>query len=123
MEAARHWAMATSKVTPSGEDEFDSDIAAMGLPDDDGQDGGGDENDGSDDDRFAVWPENDRALQAFLICRRQWRVGPMGGFLGLYYPGVESLLRMNGIPIDAELITDLGVIEGAALEVFNKEKK
>ena len=77
----------------------------------DGEDG--------DDGNFGVWPENSRALDAFLLCRRQWRVGPMGGYLGLDYPGAEAKLRMSAVEVDAELLADLDVIEGAALEVLN----
>jgi hypothetical protein len=68
---------------------------------------------------FAVWPANERSLNAFLAVGRQWRVAPMGGLLGLDYPGVEAVLRMRKIKVDAELLDDLAVMESGALEVLN----
>ena len=62
-----------------------------------------------------------RAIKALLAVRRQWRVAPMGGFLGLDYPGVEAVLRMRRVKVDADLMDDLAVIEDAALEIFNEK--
>lgn len=96
----------------------------MGIPDDEAA-AADDEGEGEgddDDDRFPVWPANERALTAFLICRRQWLIGAMGGFVGLNYPGCESLLRMSKIKVDADLIDDLAAIEGGALEVLNAKR-
>lgn len=45
----------------------------------------------------------------------------MGGFLGLDYPGVEAVLRMRRVKVDADLMDDLAVIEDAALEIFNEK--
>ena len=43
----------------------------------------------------------------------------MGGYLGFDYPGVEAKLRMSAFEVDAKLIADIDVMEGAALEVLN----
>lgn len=102
-------------TTPSGPSEFESDSDALGLPDDESAAAV----EQVEDELFGVWPENDKALHAFLVCRRQWRVGPMGGVLGLDYAGIESLLRMNRIEISPELLADLDVMEGAAMDVLN----
>ena len=87
----------------------------MGIPDD--------EVEAADDDEgeelFAVWPENEHALKCFMLVRRMWRYGPMGGVLGLDRPNVESELRMRKIEIDAALLDDLAVMEGGAMEVLN----
>lgn len=74
---------------------------------------------GDEEDLFAVWPQNKRALDAFMAVRRQWKYGPMGGVLGLDYQGVEAVLRMRKIKIDAELLDDLAIMEGGAMEVLN----
>jgi len=66
-----------------------------------------------------VWQENERALGAFLHCRRLWRYAPMGGILGLDRISVEAELRMRKIKIDGALLDDLAAIEGGALEVWN----
>jgi hypothetical protein len=96
----------------------------MGIPEEETAEvegAGGDDGEG-EDGRFKVWPENERALGAFLAVRRQWRIGPMGGFLGLDPQGVESLLRMSKIEVDADLLDDLAAIEGGALEVLNAKQ-
>ncbi len=68
--------------------------------------------DEGEEELFAVWPANERSLNAFLLVNRQWRVGPMGGYLGLDYQQVESVLRMRKIKIDLALLDDIAVIEG-----------
>lgn len=98
------------------EDEIDAALHRGGRGDEDGDgdgDGGGD-----DDDVFAVWPANERSLDAFLRVRRQWRLGPVGGVMGFDYTQVEALLRMHGIEIDTALLDDLAVMEGAAVDVW-----
>lgn len=100
---------------------------ALGVPEDEidaAQDeDGNDPEAGGEDERFGVWPQNERALEAFLLVRRQWRIAPMGGVIGLDFPGVESLLRMSKIEADAELLDDLSMIEGGVLEVWNAKQE
>lgn len=72
-----------------------------------------------DDERFEVWRENERALAAFLCCRRLWRYAPMGGVLGLHRPSVEAELRMRKVKVDAALLDDLAAIEDGVLEVWS----
>lgn len=68
-----------------------------------------------DEDAFEIWPENEHALKCFMLVRRQWRIGPLGGVLGLDYPGVQAVLRMRKIRIDAALLDDLEVMEGGVM--------
>ena len=96
-------------------------MVQMGVPADETEVAGGDEEE-SEDERFAVWPENERALAAFLYCRRLWRIAPMGGVLGLDRPGVESELRMRKIKVDGALLDDLAAIEGGVLEVWSAKE-
>lgn len=51
----------------------------------------------------------------------QWRLGAMGGVMGLDYPAVESVLRMLKIKDKAEMLDSLRVMEIAALEEMNRE--
>lgn len=101
------------RAAPAGESEFENACARMGIPED--------ETDAADDAdiRFVVWPANERSVNVFLTVCRQWRVGPMGGYLGLDYQQVEAVLRMRQIKIDAAVLDDLAVMEGGALEVLN----
>ena len=91
-------------------------MAALGVVEDasENEDGGADE-----DERFAVWRENERALAAFVACRRLWRMHPMGGVLGLDRPSVEAELRMRRIKVDAALLDELAAIEDGVLEVWS----
>lgn len=90
----------------------------MGVPEDEINEALGlDDND--EDDEFEIWPDNVHALNCFLAVCRLWRVGPMGGVLGLDYPGVEAVLRMRKIKLDAALLDDLAVMEDGAMEVLN----
>jgi hypothetical protein len=82
-----------------------------------------------EEDVFAVWPENARAINAFLVASRLWRVGALGGVLGFDYQQIEAKLRMKKIKVDADLIDDLEVMElgmmasgvriGGAMDVLN----
>lgn len=91
----------------------------MGVPADEAE--GADEAE-SEDERFEVWRENERALGAFLHCRRLWRYAPMGGVVGFDRPSVEAELRMRKIKVDAALLDDLAAIEGGVLEVWSAQK-
>lgn len=59
----------------------------------------------------------------FLRLFSQWRVGPMGGFLGLEYSGVETLLRIERVKNRAEMFAKLQVMEQAALPTLNEKYK
>ncbi len=66
---------------------------------------------------FAVWPENWKAVEMFMSLQTQWRTGPMGGSLGLDYPGVAAALGLLvGSPRRRRsLFIDLQAMEAAAL--------
>lgn len=68
-----------------------------------------------------VWHDNAQALNCFLLVasRRLWRLGPLGGIIGLDYAGVEKILSMRKIEITDDLLDDLAVMEDAAVEVLN----
>lgn len=63
-----------------------------------------------------VWPANWPAWQAFDAARTQWRVGPMGGILGLDYNALHLVMRARSIRI--QHLPDVQEIEAAALAEF-----
>jgi len=74
-----------------------------------------------EEEAFEVWPENWRALELFLACRTQWRVGAMGAVLGLDYQGVAAVFRMKKVRDQEAMLADLQVMESAALKVFTRQ--
>lgn len=93
-------------------------MAALGVPADESED----ESESEDEQLFEVWRENTAALAAFRVCGRLWRVGPMGGVLGLDRPSVEAELRMRKIKVNAALLDDLAAIENGVLEAWNAKR-
>lgn len=63
---------------------------------------------------FEVWPENWPAVDLFLLCQTQWRMGP-GGIAGLDYGAVLSVARLWGMKRLRETMADVQVIEAAIL--------
>jgi len=59
----------------------------------------------------------------FLRLSTQWRYGMMGGVLGLDYPGVEALLRIERVKDRAAVFVGLQIMESGALPELNKPKK
>lgn len=71
---------------------------------------------------FEVWEENVPALEVFVRLATQWKIGAMGGFLGLDYSAVEATLRMLRIENTAEVFDSIQAMELAALPVLNDKK-
>jgi hypothetical protein len=71
---------------------------------------------------FEIWPENWPAWQAFMAVQTQWATS-MAGLTGLDYARVRHGLRMAGIKPTKEMFENLRLIEGAALEALNAERK
>ena len=75
---------------------------------------------------FHLWPEHELAFGIFLACRTQWRVGGLGGAIGLDYAGVEALIRMRRlVPRQQlpEVMGDLQVLESATLAEWQAERE
>lgn len=76
---------------------------------------------GADNDQeFGVWRSNVDTVALFLCLQTQWRVGPMGGYLGLEYPGVQAVLRLKRVKDSPGVFAHLQAMEAAALPVLNK---
>lgn len=95
--------------------EAADDLAALGLRlDEDVED-----DDGADD--FEVWPENWDAVQVFAAMAGHWRRDPLsGGYVGLDYPAVESVMRMLKVADTASTFRDLQTMERVALPVLRQ---
>lgn len=64
---------------------------------------------------FLLHADNARSWQLFAVSLSQARWGPMGGFIGLDYPGVEAAARMAGIEVTPEIFADLRLMEAEAV--------
>lgn len=67
---------------------------------------------------FEVWPENWPVVQLFMRLQTQW-VTTVGGVVGLHYPSVDFLFRIEGIENQREMLAELQIMEVAALEIMN----
>lgn len=70
---------------------------------------------------FAVWPEHAQTVVTFAALLTQWRVGPMGGVIGLDYAAIPATLEMMAVDRSGwpELFGQLRVMERAAIEELN----
>ena len=69
-----------------------------------------------------VWPENVPALQMFQRIGTRWVVG-MGDVTGIRWEAIYPLMDRLGLDAPAwdALLSDLEVMEQAALEVINRK--
>jgi hypothetical protein len=66
---------------------------------------------------FEIWPEHQDVLLMFLRCQTQWRCGP-NGLIGLDYGVVIQLCDLYHVGDKAQLMDDLQIMEGHALELI-----
>ncbi|MEL6920964.1 MAG: DUF1799 domain-containing protein [Pseudomonadota bacterium] len=71
---------------------------------------------------FGVWPDNWKAMQAFLALDTQWRVGAGGGFLGLDYGAAAALFKGRSTRAFAALMMRVKHIEAGALQELNRRE-
>lgn len=76
--------------------------------------------DGPDD--FEVWQENWPAVEMFLRCQTQWRTS-MSGIVGMDYGALAWLFRLYEVEDPRSLLEDLQVMEGAVMQILNKEQQ
>lgn len=109
--------MAARRSGGEGKDEAPDELRAMGVSEDEIERVLGSEAEAE----FGVFPENVETVEMFLSLQTQWRTGPMGGCLGLEYPGVKAALdlRVRSRRRRAELFDALQAMERAALLVLN----
>lgn len=69
-------------------------------------------------DPVEVWPENWRAWQIFVSVSGQWRSAGMGGYVGLDYGPLFTLMDRHGLQGEQwhQTFEDIRHIEAAALD-------
>lgn len=74
---------------------------------------------GSDFQGCEVWEENWQSLLFFLAIDTQWIVAPMGGYIGLNYQSVKSLMWIQSVKKKRrkEIFADLQIIEKTILKI------
>jgi len=72
------------------------------------------------DEDFEVWPENWPVIVLFLAVNTQWRVGGMGGLIGLDYPAVDVVINRLDLKVDAECFAGLQIMEREIVREFNR---
>lgn len=72
---------------------------------------------------FEVWTENWQATRVFSRLHTQWQLTGMGELTGLNYPGMESVMRMLGVPRHRwrSLFVSLQIMEAAALDYMRNK--
>ncbi len=70
---------------------------------------------------FEIEPEAWPAMQAFLACQTQWRMGPNGP-VGLDYTAVAWVFRLYKIANPAAVLADMQIIEGEILAAIHKKE-
>lgn len=80
-----------------------------------------------EDAHFAVWEENWDTVMVFLACQTQWKkeIPAMAGQMlwhGLDYPGVETVIRMQGHKGKqaGEIFAGIQLMESTVLPILNK---
>ncbi|WP_162931680.1 DUF1799 domain-containing protein [Mesorhizobium sp. DCY119] len=74
-----------------------------------------------------VWPDNRKAVDAFLFAASQWRTATTMVerrmttlWIGLDYAGIRVALDARGIALDADLMTGIQIMEQAARNALNR---
>jgi len=72
-----------------------------------------------------VWEDNWASLMLFLKVQTQWIISPMGGYVGLNYDCVISVMRILGIKKKdrCELFNYLQIIEYTILKVKSEQNE
>ena len=72
---------------------------------------------------FEVLKTNWAAVELFLKCQTQYRIGGLGQVTGFDYASVIAIAKLYSVDDLHYVIEDLQVMEIRAIELFNKEKK
>lgn len=59
------------------------------------------------------------SVEVFLACATQWRLDAACNPLGLYYPALETVMRMLGTTDVRQTFADVQVMEAEVLRVFS----
>lgn len=86
---------------------------------------------GGPDNSAGVWPQNVTIVLAFLAASSQWRIAGLGGgfvparvyFVGLDYAGARVAIEAVGIAITPTLWVGMQVMEAAARDALNGDRR
>jgi hypothetical protein len=69
---------------------------------------------------FGIWPDNVHPFNVYTRLTTQWRVGGMGGYLGLDYATLPFFLDLEAVPKAdwPEVVTCIQMMEGEALRLL-----
>ena len=70
---------------------------------------------------FELWEEHVPAMEMFIRCSTQWRVG-MSGAVGLDYTVLFHLMDLYDIKDKRQTFEDVQVIEAAILSMISKDQ-
>jgi hypothetical protein len=70
---------------------------------------------------FEIEPEAWPAMEIFLACQTQWRMG-LNGPIGLDYIAVSWLFKLYNIANPAAVLADMQIIESEILRVIYKKE-
>lgn len=116
MEAAQHWArcLFTPKNTDGNYEGSIKEMEKCGAPPEVIEKLRG-KSEKKEIENYQIWQENWPVVELFLKSKTQWKHAPMGGFVGLDYPGVESVAKLSGVSLSPEMFFDLQLVEQSAL--------
>ncbi len=69
---------------------------------------------------FEIWPENMAAVDLFMRCSSQWRMGPSGA-TGLDYTALFRLLDLYAITDPRDTFERVQIMEFAVLRKLNEK--
>ena len=72
-----------------------------------------------------IWPDNLSAVNTFIAMSTQWRVGGMGGLIGLDYSALPAVMRMKGVPRAewSDVFDSVRIMEEVAMDTINAQQK
>lgn len=74
-----------------------------------------------DETIIEVWPDVWPSFLIFQSAGTQWRTG-MGGVTGIDYNVLPWLMKIHGVKDEATALTDICVMESAALRIIHKNQ-
>ena len=70
---------------------------------------------------FEVWPENWPTIEFWLEVSTQWKMGALGGYIGLDYVSIDIDIRRSELKVTKEQWCGMKVMESAAIRILNKK--
>lgn len=71
---------------------------------------------------YELWSDVVGAVRLFSQCATQWRA-TSGGVVGLDYGVLLQVAPVLGLTVDEQMLQDVGVMEGHAIEKLNRRTR